>query len=333
MAALPPIVHRMAEACRGTVSRRDLLAVGIPVDTLEDWLAAGRLERCARGEYRLPGSEVTLHQALQVALNRAGAGARLAGPIVLGLWGIKGFAHLATALRPPVGGALPDLADLDHVAVPPGRRVRGVPFKVVRTALPAEDLDEVEGLPAVTVARSLAAAAKTNHPARIRSAYDDARFRGLVDEEGLQRTVARLGGGYGGPPMRRILGTGALRSESEGERDLLAVFRAGDPLPERQVWVRWHDRYFRLDFAFLAGRIDLEYDGGNHDGRREQDADRDLALAELRIHPLRITKRMLRDPEGTRRRILTVVRQRLALDLPPIVPEPPPWVRAAGSAG
>ena len=32
-----------------------------------------------------------------------------------------------------------------------------------------------------------------------------------------------------------------------------------------QVWVRWHERWYRLDFAFLVARLALEYDGINHD--------------------------------------------------------------------
>jgi hypothetical protein len=330
--ALPRAVLERAEARAGTVSRRALIRLGFARQELDYWLAIGLIERTGHGEYRVAGSERSIAQALWSVVARAGDGARLAGPIVLGLRGIKGFAHLARDLDARLLGPGP-VGELDHVAVPTGRRVRGVEFRVVRTPMPAEDRDEVLGVPAVTVARALVGAARTEHPARIRSAFDDARFKGLVTEPEVVTTTARLGLGYGAAQMRRILRTGALQHESEAERDLLSIFRPGDPVPEPQVWVRWHERYFRLDFAYLAGRVDLEYDGGNHGRRREEDAERDLAIAELRIHPLRITRKMMRDPEGTRRRILAVVEQRRALDLPPIVPEPPPWVTAGRSGG
>ena len=87
----------------------------------------------------------------------------------------------------------------------------------------------------------------------------------------------------------------------------------------------WHGRWFRLDFAYLDGRLDVEYDGANHDQRREEDADRDLALMELQIQTIRVTRKMMRDPAGTRRRILAVLEQRRGLGLPPLVPDAPPW--------
>lgn len=85
------------------------------------------------------------------------------------------------------------------------------------------------------------------------------------------------------------------------------------------------NRAYRLDFAFLDARLCLEYDGRKdheRDADRFRDGERDLALAELDIQTLRVSARMLRTPARTRRRILAVRSQRLALGLPPIVPCP-----------
>ena len=193
-------------------------------------------------------------------------------------------------------------------------------FKVIRTPVPLEDQSRFEDLPAVTVERALIGAAATYAAARVRNAYYRARQLGLVTEESLVARAVDLGRAYGAPQMRSIIDTGAMSVESPKEFDLLRIFGPGDPPMQPQVWVEWHGRWHRLDFCFLAARLALEYDGGSHASTREKDADRDLALSELGIQTIRVTKSMLRDPHGTRRRILAVYRQRIALGLAPVVP-------------
>ena len=85
---------------------------------------------------------------------------------------------------------------------------------------------------------------------------------------------------------------------------------------------RWH----RLDFAFRDVRLAPEYHGTSHADRREEDADRDLALTELQIQTLRITKTMMRNPEDVRRRVLAVHAHWLTLNLAPLAVVAPPWV-------
>jgi hypothetical protein len=151
------------------------------------------------------------------------------------------------------------------------------------------------------------------------------RRLGLTDEEMMAARLGELGKAYGAPRMRAIVASGVLAQESEPERDLLGVFRPGDPLPDAQVWVSHRSKWHRLDFSYLDVRLAIEYDGAQHDGQREQDADRDLALLELQIATIRVTKSMMRDPEDTRRRILAVRSSRLPLGLKPLVPDRPPW--------
>ncbi len=254
----------MAEHGHSTLSVRDLVAAGYARATIRRWVAYGLLEEAGRGELRMPGSGRTREQALRLRLNRAGPGARLAGGLLLGLHGIEGFTHVRG----------------DHIAVPADRRAR-VEFPVVRTPLPPADWDWIAGLPAVTVTRGLIGAAATYHRARVRAGYDDAKRKGLTDAGLVAERLDALGNVHGAPQMRPLVRSGALQMESEGERDLLGIFRPGDPLPQPQVWVCWRGRYYRLDFAYLDAALDLEYDGGHHARRRHEDADRNLALAEL----------------------------------------------------
>ena len=299
----------MADAVRGTVSRRDLIGASFSEPEVDHWIALGLLERVHRGEYRIPGSGWDRQQQLASRLWRAGPGARLAGPLACALRGLAGFTD----------------ADDDYVAIPPGRQVTGVDFAVVRTPIPEVDQDVIDGLPGVTVERGLIGAAALRSQARVRAALYDAKFKGLTDDERLGSRAVELGRAHGAPQMRRILGSGGGKVESFKEFDLLAVFRHAErPVP--QVWVQWHGKWHRLDFVFLDARLALEYDGKNHEDQRDRDADRDLALMELNIQTIRVTKQMLADPAELRRRILAVRDQRLALNLRPIVPDAPPWL-------
>lgn len=305
---LPPVVAVMADAHGGTVSRRDLVALGFATSTIDLWAHLGLLQRVARGEYRIAGSGHAEQQRVAAMVWRAGQGAHIGGGLGLRLLGVKGFSATAD----------------DHIAVPRHRAVTGVDFKVVRTVIPAEHKTRWNDVPMLIPERLFIGAAASSRAARIRVAWDDARWRRLVRLDRLDDCLALLGRSYGAPQMRRVRPD--LDKESEPERDLFSIFRGSDPRPVPQVWVQWHGRHFRLDFAFLDARLDLEYDGEPHDDTREADADRDLALKELDIDTIRITNAMMRDPAATRRRILDVRRRRMALGLPPLVPsDPPPW--------
>lgn len=311
--ALPSQVLLMAEHAAATISRRDLVAAGFPPDAIDRWVGAGLLVNTVRGEFRIPGSEQSLRQELATMLWRAGPGARIGGALRCALAGLDGF-RLS--------------AHRDHIVVPPGRRVRGVAFKVVRTPVAEEDQERVMDLPAVTLARGLIGACADYRPARIRVAYDQARFKGLLREAEFADRALSLGNAYGAPQARKLVRSGALSMESEPERDLFSIFRPADPRPEPQVWVQVRGRWHRLDFAYRDVRVALEYDGDGHAFTREADADRDLALLELRVVTIRITKAMLRDAAATRRRILAVVAGRRGRDIPPLPRISPPWVGA-----
>ena len=316
MAALPVVVHAMADAVRGTVSRRDLTALGFAPATIDHWAVVGLLERRDRGEFRIPGSGHPHIQHLATMLWRAGEGARLAGGLACGVRGLAGFTENEDT----------------YIAVPSRRRVRGVEYRIVRTPVPPADQDLIRGLPGVTVERGLIGAAATHRPARVRAAYYNAKFKKLTTEEQLIARAVALGRVHGAPQMRAILGNGAGEVESPKEFDLMGLFGPGTNRPEAQVWVCWRQKWFRLDFCFRAARLAIEYDGGSHDETREQDADRDLALLELDVQTIRVTASMLRDPEDARRRILAVRDQRLALKLPPLSRELPPWLQRGQNA-
>lgn len=311
MCCLPADVLALADQRHGRVSRRQLLELGYTSATINGWRRQGLLITCGRGQYLVSGTKAADLGRLGAALERSGEGARIGGAWACGLWGLEGF----------------DLSGVDHVLVDPQRRVRGAPFTVIRSPVPPVDQAIVEDLPTLTMTRALIDVTPTHTEKAVRVAYDDARRAGGTSLDELRERATQLGNVRGAPPMRRLLAGRALRCESEGERHLDTIWLPGDPLPELQVWVACGGRYYRLDFAFLAARLCLEYDGREHHEQaldRYRDHDRDLALAQLNIQTLRISARMLRTPDRTRRQILAVRHDRLRLGLPPIVPCAPP---------
>ncbi|MEX2620160.1 MAG: hypothetical protein WD250_08060 [Egibacteraceae bacterium] len=307
MAALPPDVH-----ATGFVSRRRLLDLGHDPAQIDWLLEAGQLVGWSRAHYRVADARADDIGRLAAALDRSGAGARVGGPWACGLYGLEGFG----------------LSGYDHVIIDPDRRVRGAPFTVVRSRVAPVDQATVRDLPALTATRGLIDAAHLRSAKVIRVAFDDARRARRTSLEELTDRAVALGTVRGAPEMRRIIASGLLHLESEGERWVYRyLWQPGDPLPEAQVPFTCGGRRYRLDFAFLDARLCLEYDGRKDHERdvdRFRDGERDLALAELDIQTLRISARMLRTPVATRRRILAVRAQRLALGLPPIVPSPSP---------
>ena len=309
MGTLPRQLIELAENAGATVSRRDLAALAYTPRQIRGWIESGLLERVARGEYRIAGSSTTPHQDIASAVWRAGAGALAGGPLACFLHGLKGFPQ----------------AGLDHIVVPGNRRVRGVEQRIVRTAIEDDDRDRVHAVPTLAVVRALITATPSVAPSRIRIAHDDALRRKLIKRGEFADRAGALGNTFGAAAARRLAANGTLDSESEPERDLFSIFRPRDPKPERQVWVTTRGRWYRLDFAYRVGRIDIEYDGEAHAWSRHEDAERDFALAELDILTIRVTSASMKDPDSIRHRLLGIYDRRAAADLPPLPLTAPPW--------
>jgi hypothetical protein len=305
MSYLPAEAIALAESAHGFLSRRDL-GLHLTRHQIDNLVKAGVLIPMYRGGYRMAGTPVTQRLQLIAAVRRVDG--VVADESALALRQLAGF-----ELVPPFA-----------IAVARRRSFPGL--LAVRTVVQPQHMSEVEGMPAMTVERSLIGAAGRLPRPTIRSAFDALRGQGDIDPALLGDLAESLGDEPGAAEMRALLGSGELLMESEAERRLHAIWLPGDPMPVPQVWVRHRNRDYRLDFAFLDSRLAPEYDGeAAHSGpARHDDAARNLALAQLEIQRLPVTARMLHDPTGLREHILVVHRRRLELGLPPIVPAPPP---------
>ena len=112
------------------------------------------------------------------------------------------------------------------------------------------------------------------------------------------------------------------RAESVLETRLrLNLVLGGLPAPEVQY--RVHDDYgfvlARVDLAYPPARLAIEYDGDTHftPTRSRADRQRDLTLADLGWHTMRLTYDDVDgDPPRTRQRVATLLRARTPRSTP-----------------
>jgi hypothetical protein len=135
-----------------------------------------------------------------------------------------------------------------------------------------EDLDEVDGIPCTSTARTLFDLARRLSPVMLDANIDTALRRELVSLDELRRTSTRLAtkGRPGGRKFRAAIeartGVSAL-PESVPERVLAASFvRHGLPVPQHQFVVRDEVGNFvaRVDLAYPQWMTVIEYDSVEH---------------------------------------------------------------------
>jgi hypothetical protein len=244
-------------------------------------------------------------QRLMAALLRAGPEACAGGPSACWLHGLEGFG--------------PDWQP--WVLVPPARKVQRASFTIARAGWNARDERTVRCVPTVSPQLALIDAAALVTEKRTRVAVDSGRRLGLLRVDRLAERANEAGGRRGAAVVRRICASGQLGQDGEGERLMARLFRRGDPQPRWGVWIY---RDAQVDALFPEARLAVEFDGKIHhsiDADPDHDSRRELRLKRDGIEVIRITCSMLRDtPEQTRRMVLEMYGQRMALGLPPVVP-------------
>jgi very-short-patch-repair endonuclease len=292
-----PSAHR-PPALRGKVFRkRDVVAAGLlTTETLRS-TAWRRLYRGVYADAALPdtfGVRV-LGAALLVPASAAFSGRAAA------------FLHGAEELgdvRLPV-----------EVSVPAGVRFGPVAGLLVRqVALPDSEVTRVRDRRCTTRMRTALDIARTESLSEAVVALDVLLARHIVQPGELRAAAAGLASGRGCRKAQKAIGLADGRAESPPESRLRVLLAEAGLPAVPQFTVRGHDGAFaaRVDLAFPAPRVAVEYDGYWHaeSGQFSKDRQRLNRLAAAGWTVVHVTAADLRDPTALIAQIRALLRAR-----------------------
>lgn len=259
-------IHEKAAGQHGLVTRADLAHLDVSPKQRRTLVGRHALEPVGRRTFRVGGAPATAPSVL------------LAGCLDTGGFATEGSAlwlHRIGSVRPPKRPVV--------LVTRPQYDYRS-PIADVRTTnwLPADDVLEVEGIPCLSVARTLfsIAGGPDGSSDTLRDLVDEAIRDGKASDPWLwwmlERTRRRGRGGVARFERLLVDRAGGSVTESWLERELLRVLEvAGVPLPECQAKVR-HEGAFvaRVDFIYPELGIVIEVSGHRtHSTRAQRAAD------------------------------------------------------------
>ncbi|GAB2474943.1 endonuclease domain-containing protein [Jatrophihabitans fulvus] len=266
----------LARSQAGLITRRQLVAAGVPGGTADLWLSTRRLEPTrAAGVYRVGGADdsertpawfATLSTRSPVSYTTAAAWCGMTVPA-------DGLLHITRF-------------DRRRLAWPAGVRVH-------RVALDAGDVTEVRGLP-VTTRRVTALDCAGWLPFGQAMVFADrAVQQGWMRPRDIETRLDEAPGRWGNRQLRRILTILERGADAESERRLhLVLRRAGLTGWRPQFPVDTPAGRFRVDVAFEHLRLAIEVDGYEYhsrEGRFQSDRTRQNALLAAGWQVLRFT--------------------------------------------
>jgi predicted transcriptional regulator of viral defense system len=276
------------------VASWQLLELGLNPRAIASRISIGRLHVVHRGVYAVGHKRITLRGHWMAAVLACRPRAVLSHRSAAALWGVLRWASgLIDVTTPRRGGR----------SIPRVRRHR------VRS-LPPEDTTEGDGIPAMTVARTLFDLAEVLDHERLESAFEAAEREELLDMRAVVLTAARNPGRRAHKQLRALLPslTTPAPTRAELKRMFNRVCRLAD-LPPPQVNVPVEG--FEVDAFWPAQRLIVEVDSWEFHKTRaafERDRARDAALLVAGYRVVRVTYLQLRDrPEqvaSTVRRLL-----------------------------
>lgn len=294
-------VAELADRQHGLVSYEQAIACALSRRAITARIAAGRWERVHPRVYRIAGARSERQPYLAATLwagERAYVSHRSAGILheLDGVWARK-------------------------IDVTVGRELDRRSSKVaVHRALELRDRDVtvLDGIPITTAARTVVDLAAVVPAALFERALEDAFRRRLTTPEDVDATLWRVGGRgrKGTKLLRDLLDDRGASSDSGWEVRLrrLLVDR-GLPAPDSQHAVVIDGQRYRLDLAYPAQRVDVEFESLRwHTGRErlEVDSERRNRLRAAGWRIVHVTAGMLRDrPE----QVVRDVSNALSVDL------------------
>jgi very-short-patch-repair endonuclease len=259
--ALRAAVIAIVERQHGVISRTQLLALGIPRTTIQEWRLRGRLHTVHVGVYAWGHRAVSWHGRCVAALLAAGEGSAIS--------------HAAAAV---LHGLMAPRPTLDVIS--PQRRRGDRTLRVHRESLSVDEITEREGIRVTTLERTLFDLCDPR-------LVTEAIAKGLTSLPSLNDFVDRKRGVPGVQRFARAVGLPQYRSKFE--RDFHRwLQRRGFPEPAMNKKVGRRT----FDFIWFEQRLIVEADGPHH-RTTQQMADDERAAAEAARHGFRV----LRVPE------------------------------------
>lgn len=276
----------------GLIGRNQLEALGLSEWVIKNRIDSGRLLPACPGTYAL-GREIDSKRGIWMAgVLAGGPGSLLARESAAELWGLIKAGRRVEILRPH--GLRPN----PRVMGPPGL-LREVRLAVRRSRwIPPEHIESVDGIPVTSVAMVLLDLAGFSPDRQLRSAFNEADRRGLLNFTELWQCSLRGNGRKGVRRFRRLVVTRhpeTAQTRSDLEVDFISLCREhglGDP--KINSMVAGH----RVDFCWPDSRLVVELDGyETHRGRMnfERDTRRDYQLKCAGYSVIRLTYHMVHE--------------------------------------
>ncbi len=257
------------------MKRSELLAIGIPLGTIDSWVARGRLTRIYDGVY-LVGVVMPEGADRLAAVYACGPLAVLSHRSAAEEWNL---------IEPRAGFAL-------QITAPGHRRLGPQGFYVHRTALlPPDEVDVRNGIPVTSAARAVFDFASQAAEWEFEAAYEEGLITGLFDRDLMIRMAMRHRGRRGIRRVRELIDRDAPPSATieRAHLMLLELIRSSDlPHPQTEYPVAGK----RADLVWPEAKLVVEMDGGafhNTPGRIERDKTRDADRAALGWLTIRVT--------------------------------------------
>jgi hypothetical protein len=277
-------IARLADRQHGVVSREQLRSLGFGRTGIEGRVRRGALLVLHRGVYAVGHRRLTPEGRWMAAVLACGPDAVLSHRSAGQLWGLLSRSSAPAEVTRPRAF----------------RRRDGI--RCHQSRLPADEIDEVEGIPVTGVPRTLMDLAAMLSRRQLERAMNEAEVLGLRSRLSLPRQVERYPGRPGASLLRALLGDdtalrGVTRSELE-ERFVELVDAHGLPRPRLNASVDAGGRLLTVDCLWDGPRLIVELDGRAAHGTRrafERDRERDRLLVGEGWRVVRLTWRQLRD--------------------------------------
>ena len=268
-------IARLAARQHGTVSRAQLVRLGISVRGIHERLRDGRLHLLHRAVYLVGHTAAPPLARHMGAVLACGPGALLSHRSAVELWELLPYSE----------------HDL-HVTATKQRRSRNGIVLHRSQPLDPRDYGTIDNVPVTNVGRSLLDFAETAAtPRELERAFDEARTQRLLHN--LDALLDRHPGRRGARQLAALSTAPLLLTQSEAEELLVALARKANlPLPETNVRVGpW-----QLDFFWRLQMLNVEVDGHRYHSLEKAIARnhvRDADLEERGIRVRRVTAREL----------------------------------------